>query len=165
MTTKKFDSRCKAKTKSGKACRAAATSGGLCFFHANPDKAAELGRIGGRKNAHTRVEPAGTLPSLDTAIAVRNTVARLIDDLYSRKLHPKVASGLSSLLSLQLRALETSDLERRLAKVEKLIARRQTSAANKSGNGENHSWPPEDQRWKPPDTESEEDSKSDSQGV
>jgi len=27
--------------------------GGLCYFHANPDKAAELGRNGGRHRKHT----------------------------------------------------------------------------------------------------------------
>jgi len=50
------NSRCKANTKEGRPCRAAATEGGLCFFHANPNKAVELGRIGGRKNGHTRSE-------------------------------------------------------------------------------------------------------------
>ena len=48
MIAKKSDSRCQGRTKSGKPCRAAATAGGLCFFHANPNKASELGRIGGR---------------------------------------------------------------------------------------------------------------------
>ena len=27
--------------------------GGLCYFHANPNKAAELGRNGGRRRKHT----------------------------------------------------------------------------------------------------------------
>jgi len=27
--------------------------GGLCYFHANPDKAAELGRNGGRRRQHS----------------------------------------------------------------------------------------------------------------
>jgi hypothetical protein len=40
-------SRCKGQTKSGNPCRAAAIAGGLCFFHANPNKTSELGRIGG----------------------------------------------------------------------------------------------------------------------
>ena len=41
---------CKGKTRTGAACRAPAGSGGLCFFHANPDSARALGQIGGRKN-------------------------------------------------------------------------------------------------------------------
>jgi len=116
-------SRCKAKTKRGEPCRAAATEGGLCFFHANPNKAAELGRIGGREKGQARAEAAAPLPTLDSTAAVRDTVARLIENLHSGKLHPKMDSGFSSLLSLQLRALETSDLERRLIKLEQLVAK------------------------------------------
>jgi len=122
MTPKNVDTRCKAQAKNGKRCRAAATEGGLCFFHANPNKASELGRIGGRKNRHVEAENGDPLPALDNALAVRNAVARLIEDVYSGKLQPRIASGLAPLLSLQLRAIETTDLERRLAKLEKLLA-------------------------------------------
>lgn len=38
--------RCKALTKSGKPCRAAATAGGLCFFHANPNKRLSWAELG-----------------------------------------------------------------------------------------------------------------------
>lgn len=122
MSAVKKDHRCKAKTKSGKPCQAAATAGGLCFFHANPDKASELGRIGGRSNRHVSGEAADPLPTLDNALAVRDTVARLIADVYAGRIHPKIAAGLVPLLNLQMRAIETSDLERRLAKLEKLSA-------------------------------------------
>jgi hypothetical protein len=120
MTFKNRDPRCKAQAKSGKRCRAAATAGGLCFFHANPNKASEMGRIGGR---HKRLANgnADPLPTLDNAIAVRDLVARLILDIYSGNLQPRVASGLASLLSLQLRAIETTNLEQRVAKLEKLL--------------------------------------------
>jgi hypothetical protein len=43
--------------------------------------------------------------------------------MYTRSLHPRVAAGLAPLVNLQLRAVKTTDLERRLAKVEKLLAR------------------------------------------
>jgi hypothetical protein len=122
MTQKNFDSRCKAKAKSGKPCGAAATASGLCFFHANPDKASELGRIGGRKNRHAAGEVVDPLPTLDNALAVRDTVARLITDVYAGKINPRIASGLAPLLNLQMRAIETTDFERRLAKLEKLSA-------------------------------------------
>jgi hypothetical protein len=112
--------RCKAQTKAGKPCRAAATGGGLCFFHANPNKASELGRIGGRKNRRTaqNVEP---LPTLDTAAALRDTVNRLIRDVYSGTVDPKIASGLAPLLTLQLRAIATADLERRVGELERQL--------------------------------------------
>jgi hypothetical protein len=115
------DSRCKGKTKKGRACRAAATKGGLCFFHANPNKTSELGRIGGRKNRHAKTDAPDPLPRLETAMAVRTTVARLIEDVYTGKLNPKIASGLAPLLNLQLRAIESSDLEDRLTKLEGLL--------------------------------------------
>jgi hypothetical protein len=80
MSQKNLNSRCNARAKSGKPCGAAATPGGLCFFHANSKKASELGRIGGRSNRHAAGE------------------------------------------NVQLRAIETTDVERRLAKLEKLSA-------------------------------------------
>src|SRR5580700_83180 len=95
--------RCEAKTKAGNPCQAAATAGGLCFFHANPNKASELGRIGGRNKRHSSPDSVDPLPRVETAVAVRDTVARLIEDVYSGKLHPKIAASLAPLLSLQLR--------------------------------------------------------------
>ena len=56
-------------------------------------------------------------------IAVRDAVEKLIADVYAVKPHPRVAAGLAPLVNLQLRAVKTTDLERRLAKVEKLLAR------------------------------------------
>lgn len=114
------NSRCKAKTKKGKPCRAAATPGGLCYFHANPDKASELGRIGGRKNRHFETHNSTLLPNLDSIAAVRDTVARAIADLYNGRLHPRIASSLVPLLDLQMRAIESSNLAERLAKLERL---------------------------------------------
>jgi hypothetical protein len=116
------DARCKARTKSGKPCRAAATAGGLCFFHANPNKASELGRIGGRSKRRASGENPDPLPTLDTALAVRDTVARLIADIYAGRVHPRIAAGLAPLMNLQLRAIETADFEQRVAKLEKRLA-------------------------------------------
>jgi hypothetical protein len=113
------ENQCKASAKSGEPCQAAATAGGLCFFHANPNKASELGRIGGRNKRHSSPDSVDPLPRVETAVAVRDTVARLIEDVYSGKLHPKIAASLAPLLSLQLRAIETTDMEQRLEKLEK----------------------------------------------
>ena len=122
MTKPNQDSRCSALTKSGKPCRAAATEGGLCFFHANPKKASELGRIGGKKNGRP-MTGSSPLPTLDTVTAVRDAVKQLISDVYAGKLHPRTAAGLAPLLQLQLRAIEKTDFEQRLAKLEKQLVR------------------------------------------
>jgi hypothetical protein len=84
-------------------CHAAATEGGLCFFHANPNKASELGRIGGSSKRHTAAEGCDPLPTLDTAIALLYTVDRVIADVRSGKLRSSVARDLAPLLRLQLR--------------------------------------------------------------
>jgi len=135
MTPRNPDSRCQATAKSGKRCGAAATAGGLCFFHANPNKASELGRIGGRGNGHAAAESADTLPTLDNALAVRDTVARLIAEVYAGRTQPRIATGLTPLLSLQLRVIETTEWERRLAAVEKQLAKG-AKGTGVGGNGD-----------------------------
>jgi hypothetical protein len=83
MARRNLDWRCKGMAKNGKPCRAAATACRLCYFHANPKKASELGRIGGRSKRPTVPEDAEPLPTLNSAVAVRNTVDRLIADVYA----------------------------------------------------------------------------------
>lgn len=130
METKRRESRCKSRTKAGQPCRAAATEGGLCFFHANPRKASELGRIGGRNKGWPAAESADPLPTLDRAIAVRDTVARLVEEVYSGKRHPRVAASLAPLLNLLLRATEKTDhLEQRIKELENRSAVRQPDSA------------------------------------
>jgi len=122
MTPRNPDPHCKARTKSGKRCGAAPTACGLCFFHANPNKASELGRIGGRNKRYAASENVHPLPTLDSALAVRETVAQLFADVYAGRIQPRVVSGLTSLISLQLRAIETTNFEHRVAELEKRIA-------------------------------------------
>jgi len=122
MIKKQTSNRCQGKTKQGQPCRAAATAGGLCYFHANPSKASELGCVGGRKNRRVPAEVATALPNLDSILAVRNTVAQVIAEVYAGRLNPRIATSLSPLLGLQLRTIETSELERRLAALEKQVA-------------------------------------------
>ena len=101
------------------------------FFHANPNKAAELGRIGGRKKSRPPADVSDPLPKLDKVTAVRDAVEKLIADVLAGKLHPRVAASLAPLFSLQLRAveaigtMEAMDLKGRLEKVEELMARLQ----------------------------------------
>jgi len=132
MTPRNPDLRCKGRAKSGKRCGAAATAGGLCFFHANPKQAAELGRIGGRSKRHAAVENLDPLPTLDNALAVRDLGARLIAEVYAGRIHPRIAAALVPILSLQLRAIDTVNLDRRLARVEKLLAEKDELIGNGS---------------------------------
>jgi hypothetical protein len=63
----------------------------------------------------------------------QDALAQLIADVYAGKLHPRVAAGLAPLMSLQLRMIETTDLARRLADLEKLLGK-QPSTLSGSGH-------------------------------
>jgi hypothetical protein len=91
----------------------------LLSYH--PNKASELGRIGGKSKRYKISESADPLPTLENATAVRDAVARLIADVYAGRIHPRMAAGLAPLITLQLHAIETADLEQRLTQVEKRL--------------------------------------------
>lgn len=112
------EGKCKGTNRNGKPCRAAATQSGLCFFHSNPSKATELGRIGGRKNRHGSACADDPPLLIESAKQVRDTVARLLNDVYLGKLSPRIAVGMASLLNLQLRAIEATAWEARIDRVE-----------------------------------------------
>lgn len=134
MNNKRNGTRCRSLTTAGGPCGAAAMEGGLCFFHANPDKARELGRIGGRKNRRvSNMEATDVIPALDTAMAVQNKTAELIEGICSGRIHPRIGSGLAPLLSLQMRAIETTDLERRMQALEKRDAEAQPQTGDADG--------------------------------
>ena len=113
--------KCPSLTKKGKPCRAAPTEGGLCYFHANPSKAVELGRIGGLKNGHPVIADAPDLPKLETVGAVRDALAQMIVDLHRRRLHPSAASGLAQLSNALIRAMQMENVEARLAQMQEKI--------------------------------------------
>ena len=73
---------------------------------------------------------------MDTATAVRNTVARLIADVYSGKLRPSLAGALAPLLNLQLRAIERTDLEVRIAELERQLAEKEDKSSRKGPSAE-----------------------------
>jgi hypothetical protein len=112
------DSRCKAKTKAGKSCRAAATAGGLCFFHSNPNKARELGQKGGRKNRHVHPQQGLELANLRGFEGALELTEKLMKEVYSGDLAPKTASTIVSILSLRLKLKEFQEMDSRLKQLE-----------------------------------------------
>ena len=72
---------------------------------------------------------------------MRDTVARLIADVHTGKIHPRIAAGLAPLLNLQLRAIETADLEQRLAKLEKISTKLEADRAKKGDVQPPNLWP------------------------
>jgi general stress protein YciG len=85
---------CKGTKKNGVACTAWATEGGLCYFHANPDKASELGKRGGKAKSPTGTPGvfeyvARPLKSVDD---VTKLLADTINDLRSGAIDSRLAN-------------------------------------------------------------------------
>ena len=108
----------KARTRAGKPCRAAATAGGLCFFHANPAKASAFGRLGGKKRHRITTDSLSSLPPILSVAAVRDAIAQLVESIYKGATDPRVGTALTPLLSLQLQVLELYELEQRVCQLE-----------------------------------------------
>jgi hypothetical protein len=111
---------CRAKTKAGKPCKASPSERGLCAFHANPNRAAELGRIGGRKNRlHVPPTESGPVRPPQTAKEVKDLLAEAMAGIHAGRLEPKVASVMAYVGTALLRALETTDLQERIEALER----------------------------------------------
>jgi hypothetical protein len=108
---------CRAKTKAGKPCKASPVEKGLCAFHADPKRAAELGRIGGSKN---RLHVSGSEPVRppETAKEVKNLLAEAMAGVHAGRLEPKIASIMAYVGTALLKAFETTDLEERIEALE-----------------------------------------------
>jgi hypothetical protein len=111
--------KCSARTKLGNECRAAAVVGTpFCALHGDPERAAELGRMGGRKNRHyVDTEPVNITPP-STPEEVKNLLAQAMVDVLARKLDPRIASTITYMSGPLLRAFESTDLQQRLARLE-----------------------------------------------
>lgn len=123
--------RCQGVTKQGTRCRAFPTEGGLCFFHANPAKAAQLGQLGGRKNRR-RADEIDPLPAPDSAKAIRGILERVISEAYTGQLPARTAAVLGPLLNNQLRAIESTEYEQRLKQIEQRLEELNTNSGTKS---------------------------------
>ena len=110
--------RCKATTSSGGRCKAKPHKDGLCFFHSDPKKAAELGRKGGRRNRHTYKTPLQPVAVPESAGDVKRILAETMADIRGGRMDPKLGSTLGYLGMGLLRAFEVADFEQRLERLE-----------------------------------------------
>jgi hypothetical protein len=69
---------------------------------------------------------------VNSASALPDTLDRLIADVYTGRLHPRIAAGLAPLMSLQLRAIKATELELRVAKLEKLLEESEESSKHET---------------------------------
>ncbi len=109
---------CASITKTGAPCRAPAGPGGLCFFHAHPEKVQVLGQVGGRKNRQQLPEPPiGPF----SATEIRNILAESIFGVRSKTLTPRAASAIAQLCNSMKSMLATAELEDRVARLEQQL--------------------------------------------
>ena len=109
---------CKATTSSGAPCKAKPHKDGLCFFHSDPKKAAELGRKGGRRNRHTYETPLQPVVAPESAGDVKRMLAETMADIRAGRIDPKLESILGYVGMSLLRAFELADFEQRLERLE-----------------------------------------------
>ena len=119
---------CQGKTRTGAACRAPASAGGLCFFHANPDSAKTLGQIGGRKNRRSVVDLQ--VPDNMSAADLRNITAQAIRLLLSGEMHARVAVAVAQLCNTLHRVIPTADLETRVTMLEAQLAQEESETSS-----------------------------------
>jgi hypothetical protein len=111
---------CKGKTKAGERCTARAGANSFCFFHADPTRAAELGRLGGLKNKHATSPPDDKSVSVPaTAADVRALLAEAMAEVRNRRLDPRIASTMAYVAGALLKALEIEELESRIEDLER----------------------------------------------
>ncbi len=110
--------RCKATTVSGQPCQAKPHKDGLCLFHSDPAKAAELGRKGGLRRQRTYQQPSEPVAPPESAADVKRMLAETMADIRSGRMDPKLGSTLGYLGTALLRAFELADFEERLERLE-----------------------------------------------
>src|SRR5271157_1685654 len=117
--SKPSPAQCKATTSSGARYKAKPHKDGLCFFHSDPKKAAELGRKGGRRNRHTYETPPEHVAVPESAGDVKRMLAETMADIRAGRMDPKLGSTLGYLGTALLRAFELADFEQRLERLER----------------------------------------------
>ena len=112
---------CKAKTKTGAPCRAAAGPEGLCFLHAHPERVKTLAQAGGRANRKAPLLdfPLPDNPTAADLLALNAHATRL---LLSGDLRAREAGALAQLCNSMLRVMGTAKIEIRIAALETQIA-------------------------------------------
>ena len=109
----------RATTKAGRQCAAPAIRDGIyCALHSDPERAAQLGRKGGTKNrrVYEANEWEGSAPR--NACDVKNLLAEVMVEIRAGRMDPKLGTTLGYLGTSLLKAIETSDIEERLEKLE-----------------------------------------------
>ena len=121
------DGTCEKVKSNGERCRAMAMAGSqYCFFH-EPSVAEErkvAQRQGGQANGPAVLPDDAADVPLHNGKDVVVFLAETINQVRKGRVAPKVASTVGYLTGLLMKALETSDIEERLARIEQVLKMR-----------------------------------------
>lgn len=120
--------KCKARTKSGKPCKANALQGkSYCLAHdpASKEKFKEITKRGGKVKKKVQVSLAPVEFKGDVR-EVLDLLADTINRVRSNAMPPRIANTVGYLAGHMIKALEIAEIEQRLKKVEKIVLERKT---------------------------------------
>jgi len=110
---------CEATKRDGIRCRANALSGAKrCSFHADPNKAASLGKKGGLSRKFLPFTHLTELDPPETAEQVRKLLGHVLVETRSNQLAAKIGNACAVIAGVLLKAVEQSDIETRLRRLE-----------------------------------------------
>ena len=99
--------KCRATTKAGRQCAAPVIRGGIyCALHADPERAAELGRKGGARNRKVYVDGKQEVSIPKSVGDVKNMLAETMAGVRSGTIDPKIGTTIAYVASALLRAFE-----------------------------------------------------------
>ena len=111
--------RCSAKNRNGKRCGAWSAAGrDKCALHWDPELAARMGSKHGYRKAHPLHSDVVPMEPPKTAGEVRDALANTMAQVHARQMDARTANTLAYLATSLLRAIEVSDIEKRLDALE-----------------------------------------------
>lgn len=118
---------CEGRNKAGDSCQARRVGGlRFCFFHAPAlaMKRTAARKRGGRNSRPTMPETKPAELSIESASDTIRLVGETINQLRRREIDPKRATAIGYLTGVMLKALDFSELEERLARLESALVER-----------------------------------------
>src|SRR5260370_27479740 len=114
MQTQKLQRMCKASTRGGSRCEAAALEGSdFCFFD-DPSRAAERREaqaLGGQRNRMKTLDPAIPDVKFESSAQVVALLSDTINQVRKGDIDPRIGNTVGYLANLLLKALEQNELE------------------------------------------------------
>jgi hypothetical protein len=87
-------------------------------LHGDPQRAAELGRMGGRKNRHYVKTEDITFSPPSTPEEIKSLLSQAVADVCGRKLDPRIGTALTYMAAALLKTFQATEVHQRLQRLE-----------------------------------------------